>query len=88
MFSDSAQVTDMAVRKFADVLDGSSEIQILIEHNTQISGSFQWASLVAKKSDWKHGKVFYPSMFMAYEEKFSFIGTEFKFVGSNPVLKR
>ena len=45
-------------------------------------------SLIAKESGWKRGKVFYPLKFMAYEEKFSFIGIAFKFVGSHPVLNR
>ena len=34
------------------------------------------------------GKVFYPLTFMAYEEKFSFIGIEVMFVDSRPVLNR
>ena len=62
----------MAVRKFASIVDASPDIKILIEPNTTTFSSSQRVSLVAKESDWKHGKVFYPLTFMASEEKFSF----------------
>ena len=57
MFSDSAQVADVMVRKFADIVDVNPEIKILIKHNTKIFSSFRWVSLTAKGCDWKHGKA-------------------------------
>ena len=74
MFSDSAQVADGIAGKFANVVDVSPEINVLIKHNTNVSGSFRWASFTAKEIDWTRKKVFYLLTFMAYEEKFSFIG--------------
>ena len=73
-FSDSAQVADVIVGKFANIADVSPEINILTKHNTKIFSRFGWVVLTAKESDWKHGKVCYPLTFMAYEENFSFIG--------------
>ena len=35
MFSDSAQVADVIVGKFANIVDMSPKIKILIKHNTQ-----------------------------------------------------
>ena len=58
MFSDSAQVVDVIVGKFANIVDMSPKIKILMKHNTKISNSFGWVSLTSKESDWKHGKVF------------------------------
>ena len=57
MFSDSAQVTNVIVGKFANIVDVSPKIEILISQN-QIFCSFRWGSLTAKESDWKPGKVF------------------------------
>ena len=34
MFSDSVQVTDVIVGKFANIVDMSPKIKILIKHNT------------------------------------------------------
>ena len=65
VFSDSAQVPDVIVRKFANNADVSLEIKILVKYNIKIFSSFWWASLTAKDSDWKHGKVLYPLTFMA-----------------------
>ena len=36
MFSGSVLVTDMIVRQFANIVDVSPEIKILIKHNTEI----------------------------------------------------
>ena len=58
MFSDSAQVTGVMGRKFANVVDVSAEMKIVIKHNTSIFGSVRWVNLVAKERDWKYRKVF------------------------------
>ena len=58
MFSDSAQVADVIAGKFANIVDVSPEIKILIKPNAKIFSSFRWASLTSKERDWKHGKVF------------------------------
>ena len=58
MFSDSAMVADVIVGKFANIVDMSPKIKILIKKNTKISNSFGWVSLTSKDSDRKHGKVF------------------------------
>ena len=76
----------MIVGKFAYVVDMSPKIKILIKHNTKLSNRFGWVSLIFKESDWNYGKVFLSLMFMAYEEKLSFIRIKFKFVGSHAVL--
>ena len=39
MSSDSAQVADVKVGKFANIVDMSPKIKILIKHNTKISDS-------------------------------------------------
>ena len=39
MFSDSAQVTGVMGRKFANVVDVSAEMKIVIKHNTSIFSS-------------------------------------------------
>ena len=53
MFSDSAQVADVIVGKFANIVDVGPEVKILIKHNTKIFSCFRWVSLTAKESDWK-----------------------------------
>ena len=58
MFSDSAQAANVTVGKFANIVDLSPEIKILIKHNTKIFSNFQWVSLTAKESDRKHEKAF------------------------------
>ena len=58
MFSDSAQVADVIAGKFANTVDVSPKIKILIIHNTRIFSSFRWVSLTSKEHDWKHGKEF------------------------------
>ena len=58
MFSDSAQVADVIVGKFANFADMSPKIKIPIKHNTNISNSSEWVSFNSKESDRKHGKVF------------------------------
>ena len=75
------------VRNFANTIDVSPVITLLLNHNTEIFIGFRWASLVAKESNWKHGKVYYPLTFMTYEQKFSFIGIEFTFVGAYPEIR-
>ena len=58
MSSDSPQVVDVIVGKFANFVDMSPKIKILIKYNTKISNSFGWGSFTSKESDRKHGKVF------------------------------
>ena len=58
MFSDSAQVADVIVGNFANIVDMSPKIKIIIKHNIEISNSFGWVSFTSKESDRKHGKVF------------------------------
>ena len=58
MFSDSVQVADVIVGKFANIIDMSPKIKLLIKHNTKISNSFGWESFTSKEGDRKHGKVF------------------------------
>ena len=40
MISDSAQVADVIVGKFANIVDMSPKIKLLIKHNTKTSNSF------------------------------------------------
>ena len=58
MFSDSARVPDVIVGKFANIVDESYKIKILIKHNTKTFGSFRWVGLTAKENDSKRGKEF------------------------------
>ena len=51
-------VADVIVGKFANIVDMSPKIKILIKQNTKISNNFGWVSLTSKDSDRKHGKVF------------------------------
>ena len=39
MFSDSAQVADVIIGKFVNIVDMSPKLKILIKHNTKISNS-------------------------------------------------
>ena len=61
----------------ANLGDVTSEIEILIKHNSKVPCRFRWFGVNSEQRDGESGQIFGPLLFVTYEEKFSFIRVQF-----------
>ena len=65
-----------------------AKIEIHIERNSQIPGSFSWSGFQTQKVDWEHGKIFASLPLVPNEEELRFIWIQLKFINWHPQLNR